>query len=84
MLIFILEYLAFGSSLTCVYLYGHNRVAGAWVGMVTAALFIAWGASAGVYAAMLTNVVFFGLHFWNLRKARAELRGATHADLSQT
>lgn len=66
----ILEWLAFGLSLLCVYTYGTSKRRGAYVGMTTALAFIAWGLAAGVYAAALTNVVFFTLHFRNLRIAR--------------
>ena len=65
----ILEWLAFGSAMLCVFLYGYSKARGAMVGLVTAALFITWGLTAEVYAAAVTNVFFLCLHGNNLRRA---------------
>ena len=63
----LLEWAAFGSSMACVFCYGHSKRQGALVGILTACLFIAWGIVAGVHAAAFTNLFFFGLHARNLR-----------------
>lgn len=65
----VLEWLAFGASMTCVYCYGHSKERGAIVGLITAGLFIAWGVVTLQHAAWLTNIVFLGLHARNLARA---------------
>lgn len=74
----VLEWLAFAASMTCVFCYGHSKRWGAVVGLVTAALFIAWGAVTLQHAAWLTNIVFLGLHGRNLARALAERTGHAH------
>ncbi len=64
-----LEWAAFGSSMCCVFCYGHSKTQGAVVGIITAVLFITWGLVAGVLAAAATNVFFLGLHGRNLKRA---------------
>ena len=68
-MILVLEWSAFVASMLCVFCYGFCRIKGALVGIATALLFIAWGALAAIPAALLTNVVFLGLHMNNLRQA---------------
>lgn len=64
----ILEWAAFGGSLLSVWLYGHSRIYGPVAGICVAVLFVAFGITAEIYAASLSNLIFFGLHFNNLRK----------------
>ena len=68
----VLQWLAFGSSMLCVFCYGHSKMQGAVVGIVTAALFIAWGLVASVPAAAVANVFFLGLHGRNLKRALSD------------
>lgn len=66
----VLEWSAFGGSLVSVWMYGRHPARGPLIGMTVALLFMAYGIVAGVYAAALSNVVFFWLHNRNYRKAR--------------
>ena len=65
----VLEWLAFGASLLCVFCYGHSKTQGAIIGIATAILFIFWGLAASVSAAAAANVIFFFLHCRNLWRA---------------
>lgn len=69
-LVKVLEWAAFSSSLVCVWAYGRGRYLGPVVGCCTATLFLAYGVSAGVWAAACSNVIFMGLHARNYRNAR--------------
>lgn len=71
----LLEWLAFGGSLFSVYLYGRSRLYGPYAGVVVAILFMVYGLAAGIYAAALSNIVFFGLHLRNLLNARRQDMG---------
>ena len=68
----VLEWLAFGSSMLCVFCYGHSKMQGAVAGIITAVLFITWGFVASVPAAAATNVFFLGLHGRNLKRALSD------------
>ena len=63
------EYLAFGGSLVSLYLYGKPGIKGPIAGVLTAALFMAFGYFEAVYAAIVSNIVFLVLHIKNLRSA---------------
>lgn len=75
----VLEWLAFGTSMLCVFCYGHSKLQGAVAGIFTAALFIAWGLVASIPAAAATNVFFLGLHGRNLKRALSD--GKRHIDV---
>lgn len=68
----VLQWLSFGLSMLCVFCYGHSKVQGASVGIMTAIAFIVWGVVTQQHAAWLTNIVFFFLHSRNLRRALRE------------
>ena len=60
--------LAFGGSLLSLALYDRGGMWGPVMGIVTAFLFMLFGYFEGVYMAILSNVIFLGLHSNNLRK----------------
>ena len=66
------EYLAFSLSLASAYLYGHSKKWGPPMGLATSISFIVFGLVTGIYAAVLSNVVFIIVHVKNWRKAMSE------------
>jgi NTP pyrophosphatase (non-canonical NTP hydrolase) len=68
----LLEWLAFGGSLCSVYLYGRSRIYGPYAGLGVSILFVTFGLASGIYAAAVSNVVFFYLHMRNLLRAKRE------------
>ena len=65
-----LEWLAFSGSLLSVWMYGKHPSRGPLVGMTVSVLFMVYGIVGEVYAAALSNVVFFWLHNRNYRKGK--------------
>lgn len=63
-----LEYLAFGSSLLSAWLYGNKGYKGPIAGLFTCVAFMMFGYVTGIYAAVISNVVFMAVHSRNLRK----------------
>ena len=63
----ILEWVAFGGSLTSLFFYGKKGLKGPCVGIGTSFAFIAYGFAAEVPAAIISNCVFMALHIKNLR-----------------
>lgn len=63
----VFEWLAFGGSLTSLYLYGKEGLLGPIAGIITSFLFMLFGYTASVPAAIIANVVFLALHVKNLR-----------------
>ncbi len=61
-----LEWVAFGTALTSVLMYGQSRVAGAAIGIVAALTFIAWGLSVESAAAVTINAGFLVVNGFNL------------------
>ena len=70
MIVTVLEWLAFGGSLLSVWMYGKHPTRGPVAGMAVAVTFMVYGIVAGVYAAALSNIVFFVLHNRNYRKGK--------------
>lgn len=68
MLAVVLEYLAFGLSLVCSWVYGNRTIWGPVLGIGTALAFIAFGLVAAIYAAAFANIIFLAVHIRNLRK----------------
>jgi NTP pyrophosphatase (non-canonical NTP hydrolase) len=64
----ILEYTAFGGSLLSTWFYGTKGRKGPITGLITSLLFIAFGLYTGIYAAVIANIIFAGIHYINLRK----------------
>lgn len=71
MIVTVLGWLAFGGSLVSVWLYGRSPVRGPMAGMAVALLFVAFGLASKVYAAAISNIVFFIIHYRNFQKGRA-------------
>lgn len=68
MLALVLEYVAFGLSLVCSWVYGNKTIWGPILGIGTAIAFIAFGLVAGIHAAAAANIIFLFVHGRNLRK----------------
>jgi NTP pyrophosphatase (non-canonical NTP hydrolase) len=66
-----LEWAAFLGSLVSVYAYGKSRTVGPVIGLFVAGLFMAYGISNGVYAAVVSNVVFSYLHYRNWKQGKS-------------
>lgn len=66
----ILEWMCFGGSLFSVWAYGQWKMKGPLIGMAVAVMFMIYGWTAGIYAAMFSNIVFLYLHFRNFKTAR--------------
>lgn len=64
----VLEWVAFGGSLTSLFFYGKAGVKGPCVGVATSFAFMAYGWTADVPAAIISNCVFLALHIKNLRR----------------
>lgn len=65
-MITVLEWIAFGLSLLCVYGYGRSRMMGGILGVATATSFIVWGIAAAVDASIVINSVHLLLHLRNI------------------
>lgn len=66
----VLEWLCFGGSVLSVWLYGHSGSKGPISGIIVSSLFIVFGFMYGIYAALISNLIFLFLHCKNLIKVR--------------
>ena len=65
---FILEYIAFGSSVLSAWLYGNKGYKGPVAGLFTCFAFIIFGYTTEIYAAIISNIIFIAVHFRNFMK----------------
>lgn len=65
----LLEYAAFGGSICSAWLYGKPGIRGPLAGLCTSLTFMAFGYTAGIYAAVGANVIFIFVHSRNLKRA---------------
>lgn len=65
----ILEWVAFLGSMISSILYGYQGRKGPIAGLFTSVAFIAFGLTAEIYAAVVSNIFFFAIHARNLRRA---------------
>lgn len=76
LLITCLEWSGFGGVLISTWLYGYDGPGGGIVGFASALTLVIYGSLTGVAAIAITNIIFMGIHWRNVRRADAKQKAA--------